>query len=226
MKKVNILWTILNLIFLVVFNVLFFVLGDAEQNASVWISYGFIHFAYFMLLLTPKLLREGKSRAIFGYSLYSISSAYFILQFVTGVIFILIAPESYKAALSVQLCIAGLYGIFLVANMIANEHTAAAEEKRQPQIAYIKEASAKLKALLNSVSDKEAKRRVERAYDALYSSPIKSHPDLERKERQIFQYINDLEREVSTGNKDGIISAADLLLASINERNSLLRQKN
>jgi hypothetical protein len=67
---------------------------------------------------------------------------------------------------------AGLYGIVLITYMIANEHTADAEEKRQGQIAYVKNASAKLKTLLENISDKEAKKKVERLYDTLYSSPV------------------------------------------------------
>ena len=226
MKKVNILWTILNLIFLVVFNVLFFVLGGTEHNTSVWTSYGFIHFAYLMLLLTPLLVRDGKSRAMFSYSINSISTVYFMLQFVTGVIFILVAPESNKAALSVQLCLAALFCALLVGHLIANEHTAAAEEKRQPQIAYIKNASAKLRFLLENISDKETKKIVERVYDALYSSPVKSHPDLIQIENRIIQSINELEREVASGRKNDIKSIAESLLLYIHERNNLIRQFN
>ena len=223
MKKKNILWAILNLIFLVIFNAFFFILGSGEHNASVWISYGFIHFAYFMLLLTPKLIRKGKSSAVFGFSLYSISAVYFLIEFVTGIIFILVSPEIASAALLVQLCIAGLYGIILVANILANEYTVDAEEKRQPQIAYVKNASAKLKFLLGSINDKEAKKQVERVYDAMYSSPVKSHPDLAQLENRILQSINELEQEVSAENNEGIISVANSLLSSINERNNLLK---
>ena len=133
MKKTNILWGILNLIFLIVFNFIFFVAGGSEHNASVWISYGFIHFAYLMLLLTPKLIRDGKSKSVFGFSLYSISATYFLIEFVTGIIFILVSPESYKAAFLVQLCITGLYGIILVSNMLSDEYSSSAEEKRQNQ---------------------------------------------------------------------------------------------
>ncbi len=178
MKKVNILWIILDLIFLALFNVLFFVLGGVEHITSVWMSFAFIHFAYFMLILTPLLIRKGKSSAVFGFSLYSISSVYFFIALITGVIFILVSPESYKAALLVQLVIAGLYGVLLISNMIANEHTADAEETRQNQIAYVKDASSKLKVLLGSVNDKEAKKKVESIYDAIHSSPIKSHSNL------------------------------------------------
>ena len=225
MKKKNILWAILDLIFLVIFNALFFVLGGTEHNASVWLSYVFIHFAYLMLLLTPKILRAGKSSAVFGFSLYSISAVYFLIEFVTGIVFIMVAPESISVALLVQLCLAGLYGIMLVSNMLANEYTADAEEKRQPQIAYIKESSAKLKNLLENISDKETKKKVERVYDALYSSPVKSHPSIAEIENRILQFINELEGAVTAGNKEGIVSIADSLLRSINERNNLLQKQ-
>jgi len=223
MKKINVLWTILNLIFLIIFNVFFFVSGKVDHPASVWISYCFIHFAYFMLLLTPKLIRSGKSAAVFGFSLYSISAVYFLVEFFTGVIFILASPEKYNAALLIQLSIAGLYGIILVSNMLSNEYTANAEEKRQPQIAYVKNASAKLKGLSEIISDKETKKKVERVYDAISSSPVKSHPNVAQKENQILQSINDLEHAVTAGNKEDIISVADSLLLAINERNNLLR---
>ena len=223
MKKTNVLWIILDSIFLIIFNVAFFVLGGTEHNSSVWISYGFIQFAYVMLLLTPMLIRKGKSSAVFGFSLYSISSAYFFIELVTGIIFILVAPDGYQAALIVQLIIAGLYGIILISNMIANEHTADAEEKRQYDISYVKDASARLKGLLDDVIDKEAKRRVERVYDAVYSSPVKSHSSLAQIENHILLSINELDEAISAGNKEQILSAADSLLIAVNKRNTQLR---
>lgn len=226
MKKTTVLWIILDLIFIIIFNAIFFVLGGTEHNVSVWISYGFIHFAYFMLLLTPALISKGKSAVVFGFSLFSISAVYFFTEFVTGIIFIAVSPESYIAALSVQLCIAGLYGIMLVANMLANEHTAEVEEKRQNQIDYVKKASAELKGLLESITDKDMKKKVERVYDTLYSSPVKSHPNLAQTESQILLSIGDLANAVSSGNKDMIISLADSLLIAVDERNSQLKMLN
>jgi signal transduction histidine kinase len=226
MKNINVLWLILDLIFLIIFNALFFVLGGVEHTMSVWISYAFIHFAYFMLLTTPKLIREGKSSAVFGFSLYSISSAYFLIEFVTGIIFILVSLESYKIAFLIQLCIAGLFVIILISHMIANEHTADAEEKRHSQIAYVKDASTKLKGLLENISDKEAKKKAEKVYDVIYSSPVKSHTDLIQMEERILASIDELENAVSTGNKGSIISLANTLLSVVNERNMRLRNLN
>jgi len=223
MKKKNVLWIVLDLIFLIVFNAIFFMAGGSEHPTSVWISYGFIHFAYLMLILTPFLIRQGKSSFVFGYSLYSISAIYFFIEFVTGIIFILISPETFQTAFLVQLSIAGLYGIFLISNMIANEHTADAEEKRQVQIAFVKDASIKIKGLLDLISDKETKKKVEQVYDTIYSSPVKSHPNLAQMENLILQSINGIELAVKAENKDEIISISKSLLLSINERNNLLK---
>jgi len=223
MKKEHMLWIILNSIFLIVFNALFFVLGGFERNESVWISYGFIHFAYFMLLLTPKLTRRRTSWTALGFPLYTVSAMYFLAEFFVGVLFILIALDGYKVALLIQLCLAGLYGIVLIANMIANEYTVDAEEKRQDQIEYVKNASAKLKGLLENIGDKEAKKKVERVYDAISSSPVKSHPDLAQMEDHILGSIRTLEEAVSAGNKDSIIALAGSLEATIHERSERLK---
>jgi signal transduction histidine kinase len=219
MKKEKPLWFILNSIFLVTFNALFFIWGDTERNASVWISYGFIHFAYLMLLFTPKLVHANQNAAVFGYPLFYLSSVYFLVELVIGTIFILINQDSYKTALSIQLVCASMYGILLVSNLIANKRTVAAIEGQQQQISYIKEASGKIKVLMEFVNDKEARKRVERVYDALYSSPVKSYHVLEQIEARILASINELEKAVLAKNKDTTISLADTLLVAINERN-------
>ena len=226
MQKNASLWLILKLTFLVIFNAVFFITNIEPRNTSVWLSYGFIHFAYFMLLLTPKLIRGGKSSAVFGFSLYSISAVYFLVEFATGIIFILISPESYKAAFLVQLCIAGLYGVMLISHMIANEKTAEVEEKRQYQIEYVKSASAKIKGFMDRINDKEAKKKVEKVYNALYSSPVKSHKSLAQLEHSILASIKELEDAISAGNKDRIVSLADSLLVAVNERNIQLKMCN
>jgi hypothetical protein len=215
MKKTSVLWIILDLIFLLVFNALFFILAGIGHTASVWISYGFIHFAYFMLLLTPLLIRKGKSSGVFGFSLYSISAVYFLIEFAAGIIFIFVSPESFVAALLVQLCIAAFYGIMFISHMIANEHTADAEEKRQDQIASMKDSSAKLKGLLGRISDKETKKKVERMYDAICSSPVQSSINLAQGETSILQSINDLEDAISRGDKERTITLAASLLQEV-----------
>lgn len=223
MKKTNTLWVMIDLIFLIIFNAMFFILGGTDRTTSVWISYGFVHFAYCMLLVTPFLVRKGKSAAVFGFSLYSISSTYFFVELIIGVIFILVSPESYKAALLVQLCIWGIYAVLLISNMIANEHTAEAEEKRQFEIDYIKNATAEMASLLSGITDRETKKRVEKVYDAINASAVKSHPKVLSLESQILVAITELRNSISETENKAVQNQADALLTMVNERNRQLK---
>lgn len=60
--KSNILKLVIGLIFLIVFNVLFFLLGGTERSDTEWVCYGFIHAAYLCLLVTPLFCNAEKER--------------------------------------------------------------------------------------------------------------------------------------------------------------------
>ena len=226
MHKMNTLWTVLNAIFLAVFNTAFFAIGGAHHNATVWTSYGFVHFAYLMLLLAPRMIAEGKSAAVFGFSIYSISSLYFLAELVAGATIMSLFPQDFVVAFVVQLCLAGLYGVLLVSHVIADEHTAAAEEVRQYNISFIKEASANLKGIMDGTQGRVTRSQVERAYDALYSSPARSCEEVGQIEDRILMYIGRLGDAVASGDAGAVGSVSNSLLGAINERNARLKALN
>ena len=220
MDKKRFLWIILDLVFLIVFNVVFFVAGGTKHESSVWISYGFIHFAYIMMLITPFLVKKSTNTAVLGFPLYSISSAYFLVAFIVGLIFIFTHPESYKMSLIVQVIIAGIYAIMLISNMIANEHTAESVERHEMELRYVKDASAHLKSIMDSVSDKAMRKKIERLYDLLHSSPAKSNNTVRDYELTVLDLIDVLEDSLSQGD----IPAANATISKI-ERNASERNR-
>lgn len=223
MNKKNVLWILLDLVFLLVFNVVFFVAGGTQHPASVWISYGFIHFAYIMLLVTPFLIRKSNNTAILGLSLYSISSVYFFLAFITGVVFIVMHPESYRASLIVQVVIAGFYAVVLLSNMIANEHTADYMERHEVELQYVKQSSAKLKGIMETVSDKSLKKKIERAYDLFHSSPAKSSAEVRNNEAAVMDLIEVLERDIEKSDTVAANATLERIIWNANERNRKLK---
>lgn len=226
MNKRAILWIILDLIFLAVFNTVFFAMTGLQHPASVWISYGFIHFAYFMVIVTPFLIRKSSSAAVFGFSLYSISSTYFLIEFVTGLVFVILKSDSYKAALVVQIVIAGIYGILLISHLIANESTADSVERHEDEVAYIKTAATRVKALVGKAKDKKANKEIEKVYDLLHSSPTKSISTVRHLESSVMNQISDLEDAVQSGETDIIIAIAGEIISTMEERNRKLRLSN
>lgn len=226
MNKKSSLWIILDMVFIIVFNLVFFVVGGTEHPTSVWISYGFIHFAYVMLLITPLLIKRRTNTAVLGFPLYSISSMYFIIAFIAGLIFIFTHPEGYKAALITQVIIVGIYAIMLVSHMIANESTAENTEHHEMELRYVRDSSAKLKRIMDDVDNKQLYKKVEQLYDLLHSSPSKSNNSVRDYELNVLELIDTLESNI----KRNDISAAEETISKIErdagERNRHLKYGN
>lgn len=226
MNKKNVLWLLLDLVFLFIFNVVFFVLGGTEHPASVWISYGFIHFSYIMLMITPKLIRKSSSSAVFGFSLYSISSAYFLIAFIVGVIFVFVRSESYKVSLVSQVIIAGLYLIMLISHMIANEHTADSIERHEMELQYVKESSAKIKGIMGSVEDRKLKKQIEKVYDLIHGSQTKSNNAARDYELTVMDLLEVLEQNIKRNDLVAASTTLDKIIKNAEERNRRVRLGN
>ncbi len=223
MKKTKTFWYMLNSIFVIVFNLYFFLLKDLEQHNSVWISFGSIHFAYLMFLLTPYFVRKGSTSADYGRPLFAINIGYFFLALIVGIVFIAISPESITVTLLVQVTIAAVFAIILLTNLIANEHTAESIERRELELKYVKEASSKLDALGKQISDNANRKKVENAYDLIRSSQTKSSGSVEFLEREVMSQISKLEALIKQNRFDEIEDAVNQICQSAEERNRQLK---
>lgn len=223
MTKKSLLYVLLDSVFLAVFNTVFFVVGGTEHPASVWIAYSFIHLAYLMVLATPILTRKSSSAAVFGFSIYTVSTTYFIIEFIVGLVFIFLKSESYKMSLIVQIIIAGIYAVLLLSTLIANENTADSIERREAEVAYIKNVSSRVALLKDRMSDKKANREIERAYDALHASPSRTNESVQRLETEISDRVYDLEQAVRADSAEHVISISKAIVQLTEERNRILR---
>ena len=225
MKKSKVLGSLIHLIVLALFNALYFGIG-VDHPASAWISYGFIHFSYVMVIITPYITQKGKDRATYAASMYTITSAYFAIELIVGAIIIIVAPEGHKFSLFSQLIMAAIYLIILFGNMIADEHTAKSVEKHEAELIYVKESCSMLKAIMSDISDKQLYRKVEKAYDLIQSSPVKSATNVLSIESQVISEIDNLGLAVRNGDATAISASADKIVRLANERNRLLRLSN
>ena len=226
MKKSKVLGNLIHVIVLALFSALYFGLGGVEQPASAWIAYGFIHFSYVMMILTPYITQKGKDRATYAASMYTISSTYFLIELILGGIIIIVGSEGHKFSLFSQLIIAALYLIILFANMMADEHTAKAVEKHEAELIYVRESCSMLKSILNDINDKQLYRQVEKAYDLIQSSPVKSSHSVHSIESQVICEIDNLGSAVRYGDNAAISAATDKIIRLANERNRVLRLQN
>ena len=127
--------------------------------------------------------------------------------------------ESYKVTIIIQVIVTGIYAILLLSNLIANENTADNVKRHEEEVAYIKIASSRVKALVGKVSNKKANKEIERAYDTLHSSPSKTIATVRSVESNVMNKIAELERAVSNQDITTIITIAGEIVDLMEERN-------
>lgn len=179
-----------------------------------------------MILVVPLFIRKGSSSVVLGFSLYAISSVYFGIEFITGLIFIFLASDSFMAAFVVQLVIAGVYALVLLPHLAVNESTADHMERHADEVVYIKDTASRVKALIGRATNSAANRAMERAYDLLHASPTQSVSAVKSLEKEIQNHVSALEEAVCSNDTAAILEITAKITAVTEERNRKLKIAN
>lgn len=222
MNKKTGLWIALDLIFVIVFNVIFFTICGGKQPASVWIAYVIIHFAFIMVVITPFIIRKGRDAQLFGNTIALVSSIYFVVTLIAGIIIIVIQPKTVKWTIIIEILMAGIYGGLLLINMLANEHTADVTEKQKIQIQYVRGCSARLYNLMSIISDKKLLKKLEKAYDIVHTSSVQTSPSSQRYEVEVLTLLDTIEDDIAVNDFEAAERATDALIKAANRRNTLV----
>lgn len=214
---------ILWVIFLLVFNVLFFVLCGTDNSSSVWTSYGFINVAYLFLFITPLFNKGNNGLAVLSTTLYAVSSLYFIIELLVGIILIVFQPVAVEWIFSIQFILLAMFLWAFFSTVLTNKKTKESIQTSQYESMYIKEAASQLKMILSQIPDKALYKKVEKCYELMENSPIQSGPKVKEIEQAIKDKIEALKKHVSGGNQEQIGLLCNDIRMKIEERNQCLR---
>ncbi len=218
MKKNIIKWSIY-LLFIALFNLLFFLLGGINHPSSTWISYVWIHVSYLFIIVTPYIYKKTRSVSIFNFTTYLISSIYFLLELIISLIIILTRLDDPKLTIVIQIIPFGVFLFIYLWNLFTNELTTNNEKKKAEEILFIKTASIKVKKIMEYTSDKKIKSKIETIYDLIHSSPIKSDSSIKDIEKNIMKLLCDLDSSI---HNNDYISANEI----INEIKQNIKKRN
>lgn len=223
MKK-NILTIILNTVFIVVFNTLFFLNGGTQHIASIWITYGFLHFAYLMVLITPLITSLRGSYPVLSQTIiYIISLLYFVIELFFAIVSFVIKTQNIKLIVSIEIIITGLYAIILIINLLTDNSIVNKQQHYESENNFIKGISAQIKYIESIVTDKYAKSKLESLYYLVHSSPSKSSDSVRFYENEIMRSISVLDELVANNNISDIIRISKEIEKLVNKRNFELK---
>ena len=155
MKK-KVLLLILESLFVIIFNVMFFLLGGHEgARASRWISYAGIHIAYALMIITPILLKHSKTDTAFGFPISAISAVYFVAEFLLALIFVLFNPVGWKACFLMQLILLAIYAVFVLVLLISDVSAREKEAKKLQTGKFVGDAKDELTAIMKKTRNSD-----------------------------------------------------------------------
>ena len=209
-------------IFPLLFNVMFFVIGGADHPGSVWLSYAWIHVAYFIMIATPLFSRNTQSAMIFRFTTGQISFLYFVLEFVLGLIFIFIGADGFKGPFIIQFIPFCFFLFVFLWNLLHNEHTADNEQRRAVEISFIKTAASKAKFFMDCAEDATLKNKLEKLYDLLHASPARSYPSVKELENSVMMMLGELGMLLEENNIDEAGKLIRKIQFTMEERNRIV----
>ncbi len=225
MNRKSVFWTLLDLIFLIAFNLIFFIVSGLTHTISVWISYAFIHISYVMLLLTPLFTHNNKAKFLLGMSISLVSYIYFMIDLICGIMFIIFLSDKFIIPLIVNIVLLALYLLLLMSVVLTNDRTNSNLQIREAEMEYVNKATSGLKNLLAIIDDKSLLKKVEKAYDIISTSPVHSDELVKSIENEVLTIIDEMS-EIFLTDKNNTYNMIDKVIYLANERNAILRKLN
>lgn len=221
--KTTLIRIVFTLVFLVVFNTLFFLLSGTDNPTSVWVSYAYIHVAYFTILFLPVLKTKGDASYYLSSVLYGQAITYFILELIAGVVFIIYRMESPVWSLVVQTALWLIFVVLILGNAWANQATAQSLEKRKQDIDAYQSMRMSLKRLMAKTDKPELKRLIADCSDKLEASSSRQTQKSEKIDIEIEQAIASLRQSITGDDVEESTSLARQLAGLIEERKTILK---
>lgn len=221
--KATLIRIVFTLVFLVVFNTLFFLLSGTDNPTSVWVSYAYIHVAYFTILFLPVLKTKGDASYYLSSVLYGQAITYFILELIAGVVFIVYRMESPVWSLVIQTALWLIFVVLILGNAWANQATAQSLEKRKQDIDAYQSMRMSLKRLIAKTDKPELKRLIADCSDKLEASSSRQTQESEKIDIEIEQAIASLRQSITGDDVEESTSLARQLAGLIEERKTILK---
>ncbi len=196
--KENIFKVVIALIFLAIFNLVFFLL-DGPANPVNWVSYGFITFAYLMLLATPLFGGNAKGLTVLQATLWMNATGYFFLELAVGIVFFVLGPQDMTWPLIVQAVILAIFIIMQLMSALANKSTDQSIRKQRAESQHIRQMSDKLRSRLAMVDDAELKKELTVFYQSLSSTSLETFDEAQDAELQLRNSIEMLCMNIEDG---------------------------
>ena len=200
--KSNIYRIILGILFPILFVTFFLVFAGTEHGATCWIGFGVVLFSYCFMMFAPLLVPVSKSTHLFSVTGASLTSLYFVVNFIVGLIFMFLDFEEWKYALVGEVLLLVVFLVIFLPVLISDEETAKKENAQKQDVYAIKTLVTKVKLIAGKTTDLENKKQILKLYDEINSCPSTSNSAVKSIDESIGIGLEKLEIAVFENNNE------------------------
>lgn len=210
-------------VFLILINIGLFSLA-AIKLTSFWISWIFIHIAFLIFAGILIFSAPEQRKLKFAYSETAVAAYYFIIELIAGYVLLTYFVFIPVISFVIQTVI---LAVFLIAFFILKGMNRDIDRKEDAAKADLRQFQAILEFMkdVQSQVDYSApyKKTIQHAYDAISGSQVKSSPAVYEMEKNIWDLIGQLKKEVAAENEERINALCRDIENQTAERNRRLR---
>ena len=210
-------------VFLILINIGLFSLA-AIKLTSFWISWIFIHIAFLIFAGILIFSAPEQRKLKFAYSETAVAAYYFIIELIAG--YVLLTYFVFMPVISFVIQTV-ILAVFLIAFFMLKGMNRDIDRKEDAAKADLRQFQAILEFMkdVQSQVDYSApyKKTIQHAYDAISGSQVKSSPAVYEMEKNIWDLIGQLKKEVAAENEERINALCRDIENQTAERNRRLR---
>lgn len=212
-------------VFLILINIGLFSLA-AIKLTSFWISWIFIHIAFLIFAGILIFSAPEQRKLKFAYSETAVAAYYFIIELIAGYVLLTYFVFIPVISFVIQTVI---LAVFLIAFFMLKGMNRDIDRKEDAAKADLRQFQAILEFMkdVQSQVDYSApyKKTIQHAYDAISGSHVKSSPAVYEMEKNIWDLIGQLKKEVAAENEERINALCRDIENQTAERNRRLRME-
>lgn len=184
-KKISVLWTLISIMGLAVYNLCVFLLATHYTNAF-WVSYIFTSIAFAVQLVAFLIFNKSNANSKFlGLPLFYFVGGYFTVQLVAGIVFMLI-PMSATLPLIIQVIILVVFLSAILTGAIAKEQFSRTEANINSAAFNIRTLAMNAEQLYLAEENGNKKAELKELYEAIrYSDPMSTSEAIRKLDDQI-----------------------------------------
>lgn len=224
-NKILIATIVLDLVFIVVFNLCFFLIAGTIHTESTWVAYAFIHLSYLSLILIPLLKTKTMGSHIYQMTNYFVGGIYFLASFIANVVFLCLELIDIVPSITTNAVLLGVYLIIFLTLYIVNQKSTEQERIDHKEARVIKNYAARIARLIEVVEDRDVKRQLQNIHDEIHSLPTMEALGTKTYDSKIDASIDELMLAVSEQNNDEIVKLCKKIHLLLVERNAYRKEE-